>query len=209
MDNSGTHEFSIIDLSGPWISFSSQTNRFVTESPMNFDFLKGLSLNTDINASSGWWAQLDAFVTANFPTGTDTYLGARFDLNSNTHYGWVKVNWDGNGTFIVKDYAYESTPDIAIAASDMGSGSAGIPELSDNSFIIYPTPSSDFISIETTNETEIQMTTIYSFDGKIIYNSNLNNPKKSIDIRSFPKGGYMVVLSFDDGSTYSKNFVKN
>jgi uncharacterized protein YjdB len=54
-----------------------------------------------------------------FATG-DSYIGATFKIGANVHYGWILVNWDGNGTFTVKSYAYEDTADAEILAGDEG-----------------------------------------------------------------------------------------
>jgi hypothetical protein len=54
-----------------------------------------------------------------FPTG-DIYIGAQFKLGANVHYGWILVNWDAAGTFIVKSYAYEDSPNTSINAGSQG-----------------------------------------------------------------------------------------
>ena len=90
------------------------------------DEIAGLAINTSINSTSNFfnngvdgfldpsWAFLDPF-----PTNVDTYIGATFKLDANTHYGWIRIHWDGAGTFIIKDYAYEDTPDATILAGAM------------------------------------------------------------------------------------------
>lgn len=60
----------------------------------------------------------------------DKYLGLRFEINGQIHYGWVRLSvkrivsknrFDERFLKVaVKDYAYESTPGKAIAAGDQG-----------------------------------------------------------------------------------------
>ena len=60
----------------------------------------------------------------------DQYLGLRFEINGQVHYGWVRLSvkrivsknrFDERFLKVaVKDYAYESTPGKAIAAGDGG-----------------------------------------------------------------------------------------
>jgi hypothetical protein len=62
----------------------------------------------------------------------DKYLGLRFEINGQIHYGWVrlsvkrivsKIRFEERYLKVaVKDYAYESTPGKAIAAGDGGPG---------------------------------------------------------------------------------------
>jgi len=55
----------------------------------------------------------------------DHYLGLRFPIGSDTHYGWVRMDVQTNvGSMsisaTVKDWAYESTPNVGISAGDTG-----------------------------------------------------------------------------------------
>jgi len=65
----------------------------------------------------------------NWCTSTDKYLGLRFDINGNTHYGWAKLDVNvnaGNITWSVKEYAFNMTPDEAI---DAGQKTLGVDEM--------------------------------------------------------------------------------
>ena len=132
-DADGTPEFTIDDMgfggpAEPGIMFASADHHFVTVSTDEWDVILGLTENTAIDANSGWFDYGDAYInpfwgTTLFPTGTDVFLGAQFPINGNAHYGWIRVNWDGNGTLIFKDFAYNDSPGAAIAAGEMGSTS--------------------------------------------------------------------------------------
>jgi len=130
MDGTGADEFTIDDNSfggnpEPSIFFNANSE-FVTVSAAEWDVLKGLSLNTTIGANSSWESFGDAYIdpfwgTTMFPTSNDTYIGATFNLGANTHYGWIRVNWtSASGILVVKDFAYEDTPNTAINAGDTG-----------------------------------------------------------------------------------------
>ena len=125
----GVAEFTIQDqgfggTTEPGIIFNSGTEHFVTVSAAEWDVVQGLPINTTVDLNSGWFDFGDAFIDpfwANtlFPT-TDTYIGASFNLGGVIHYGWILVNWDANGTFIVKSYAFDDTPNMAINTGDTG-----------------------------------------------------------------------------------------
>jgi hypothetical protein len=54
--------------------------------------------------------------------GTDAYMGVQFTLDgSATHYGWIRVEIPSSGgAIVVKEMAYESTPNTAIEAGATG-----------------------------------------------------------------------------------------
>jgi len=87
-----------------------------------WDVPKPLDFGTVINASGnfigGGDASMDAWGAGTpFPVGVDKFIGVRLSIFDNTHYGWIRVQWDGSN-FIYKDYAYESTPNQAIQAGE-------------------------------------------------------------------------------------------
>ena len=47
---------------------------------------------------------------------TDKYLGLRFQINEETHYGWARLDVSSPTKWIIKDYAYNATPNMPILA---------------------------------------------------------------------------------------------
>ncbi len=48
---------------------------------------------------------------------TDRYLPVKFDINGNTHYGWIKMSINAAGTeATISSWAYETSPDTGILA---------------------------------------------------------------------------------------------
>ena len=136
MDGAGGDEFSINDNSfggnpEPGIMFNANAGFIMLGGPFptgGWDVITGVTLNTTIDASSNFQnIGMDGYIdpafapVATFPIG-DTYIGATFKLGTNTHYGWIRVNWtNASGTLIVKDFAYEDTPNTPINGGDNGS----------------------------------------------------------------------------------------
>jgi len=58
------------------------------------------------------------FPNADFCSVTDKYIGVRFLIDGNFHYGWVRVDVTDGNNFFVKDYAYEASPGVAIVTPD-------------------------------------------------------------------------------------------
>ena len=125
MDNSGTAEFSFTNEPfGTYIGFIPN-NHIGTVSINEWDIIKGFDLNTSINSSTGFYDAGDGYInpvfapTYIFPSNVDKFLACKFDIGTNTYYGWIRVQL--NGTIVTfKDYAYNNTPNTAIDAGDMG-----------------------------------------------------------------------------------------
>jgi len=49
----------------------------------------------------------------------DTYAGVRFEKNGLFYYGWILFDFNGDN-FIIKEYAYNSTPEASINAGAVG-----------------------------------------------------------------------------------------
>ena len=57
----------------------------------------------------------------NWCTVTDGFIGLRFQIGANIHYGWVRLDVNQAGSvWTVKDYAYEDIAGTAILAGSMG-----------------------------------------------------------------------------------------
>jgi hypothetical protein len=53
----------------------------------------------------------------NWLGATDKYLGVRFKIGTETHYGWVRLSVTSIAdSIIIKDYAYEALPNIGLTA---------------------------------------------------------------------------------------------
>lgn len=65
------------------------------------------------------------FNNYNFFSGDDKYIGVSFEIAGQTHYGWIGFEVDSTNPLhgVIRDYAYESTPDTAITA-----GAKPVPE---------------------------------------------------------------------------------
>lgn len=61
----------------------------------------------------------------NWCSVTDRYIGLRFDIGGNIHYGWVRLDVNQAGSvWTIKDYAYEDVATAPIPAGAMGSPGA-------------------------------------------------------------------------------------
>jgi hypothetical protein len=86
---------------------------------------------------------------------------------------------------------------------------SAIQELnSTNSFLIYPVPAENFISIENISASQTKNTlSIYNMQGQLILRQALPKEKNMIDISAFENGLYVVKVE-SDNSIVVKKFVK-
>ena len=75
------------------------------------------STQTDWNDNNGGHMQLSPGGSGQWNGVTDRYLGLRFYIGNDIHYGWVRLDVSSAGTqFTVKDYAYEDVKEKGILA---------------------------------------------------------------------------------------------
>lgn len=176
----------------------------------NWDIPMNLTFNTQIGASGNWAGMGDCSLISwsgdspAFAVGTTAYMGFRFKIGSNTHYGWAEVQIAGDAatgfTANFQKIAYETTPNTPIAA---GQETLGLNTLSPTSLSIYPNPATNLININgSEHPTKIVISNILG--EKVI---EINSPTNSINIESLKQGIYFITL-FNGKETTTKKFIK-
>jgi hypothetical protein len=212
-NSDATTEFAFEEMGGSVGGFFDSNNvNFVGTgtfaSGHGWDIIKFLSSNTLISSASVFDAQGDAYINpfwANtnelFPAG-DSYVGVKFKLGSNTHYGWILINSTGgaSGAIKIKSYAYNDIADQSITAGQL-LGAVSFVSFSAN---IFPIPSSDKVTIAS-DKTIVK---VYAFDytGKkstLVINNN------SVSIAALQKGTYLLHLITDDENILVQKIIKN
>ena len=140
-----------------------------------------------------------AFTWANFPDG---YLGLRFTIAGETHYGWARLSIPSAEGFTLKDYAYNSVPDEAIIAGDDGSVSTGIPSSALRTMQVAPNPFSSTLNISlmpgTTGSVSYR---VLSLAGQALVAHTVaatTGPSSiTLDLASFAPGTYLLETQVD------------
>lgn len=129
---------------------------------------------------------------------TDKYLALKLIVSTNTYYGWARLDiLASSGSFTLKDYAYESTPNLCIQA---GQTPSGISELiSRNVLSIVPNPFISSTTIKTTVHLENATLTICNVFGQILKRiNNISGQTVSIFRDGLPSGQYFIQLTEED-----------
>jgi len=154
-----------------------------------WDNVQAINANTTIDANGNFESLGDASMDqwgagTTFPLNQDAYLAVKIDLNGTTHYGWVRVMWNGT-SFIYKDYAYNTTPNAAINA---GQTTLAIAEYTNSMKVsYYPNPTKDFISIK--SDQTIEKAYLIDILGKTTELNTINN---RVNISTVPNGVYFL-----------------
>jgi hypothetical protein len=211
-NSDGTHEFSFVyDMTGPGIIFSNSNQHLTTVSVSEPDVLHGLNSGSVINSTSGFYdtgnAYIDPFWATTWFPNDDTYLGAKFNIGTETFYGWILVNWNGGGVFVVKSYAYENTPNTNIVAGSINGENAFLNEMETSQTFISPNPVIDAFKIEN-HDLESGTIVLFSLSGKIEKTIKVTDLSKEILLTDLPSGVYILHLTTDQ-SFYTQVLLKN
>jgi len=131
----------------------------------------------------------------------DGYLGIRF-INltggGTTHYGWVRMNTDvgGDDLVIIKDFAFEATPDTAIAAGDQGS--LGV---TDSAFGAFEYHTSDN-ALHLSSATMMDQVVLHNVLGQEVARQQINATSATVAMDRLSAGVYIATISAE-GQTKS------
>ena len=136
------------------------------------------------------------FSAGNWDNVEDKYLGIEFDINGNTHYGWVRLNVK-DAKFTLKDYAYESTPNTAITAGDQGNLSSD--HYFKNNLEVFSNNNQLFIKAI---DQEKLNYSLFSINGQKVLEGELLNQQNSLDISNLSSGVYLVNIVNDKNQKF-------
>ena len=141
----------------------------------------------------------------NFVDLSNVFIGVRFMIGTDTHYGYIEVSSDVTSfpaSFTVHSVAYEQTANTAI---NIG-GVASIDEKPQvKPFNIFPNPANDRVVLDFENT--IASVTIMNIAGQTVY--NVPAPQKSISIEHLETGVYLIQVVDTNGQTHLSRLVKS
>lgn len=137
---------------------------------------------------------------------SDLYLGLSFMIGTDMHYGWARMSVNSAATeLILKDYAYNSTPNDPIAA---GSTVVGINELNIRDHVAMNIANEMLNVSVNSNELSNGEIVITDLTGKQVYAQKMNGSTASVDISALASGMYVISVNFDQGRASEKLFIR-
>ena len=162
LDGDGVDDFAMQLNTSSSGSFSGDIDRLVSNNNwMGTGFASALSSGVAVNSAVadwdtndtpwdlGYYSQAGSAIYGPFPGAGDKFIGVKFDISGETHYGWIRVNLAADAqSMTVVDWAYESTAGLQIftgATEGTAPGCSNIStsNITDNSADILVTPNLD------------------------------------------------------------------
>ena len=166
---------------GPWLSYPSYSNSAVL-------------------ASNFYGSTFAAF-----PGQGEKFLGFKFMVGDNTHYGWMRIVADIDPVFItIMDYAYENAPNKEIETGD--EESVAINELTSSEVNIYAFGT--LVNIINVANLENANATIYDLSGKQVASAALTSGLNQIDLSNLASGNYLVNITSASGNAAKQVFIQ-
>ncbi len=128
----------------------------------------------------------------NFCDVTDGYIGLRFTVGGNVHYGWVRLDTNADSSFTIKDYAFNATPGASILA---GQQTLSIEDAAINSIRVVALNK----SIGLYNLPSQTNYRLFDMSGKQVLNGSSNQNVHTIEAASVADG--VFILEVEDVNT--------
>lgn len=143
------------------------------------------------------------YTFANWLGVNDKYLGVRFRIGANTHYGWVRLSVTSNAdTITIKDYAYQTLPGVGITAGQL----VGMPKYNDNQNIsIFA--SQNTVVIRNTEYNKGGIVRIVNTMGETISETAITEENMRISLDGKATGIYFVEVVRNDERFTKKVYI--
>jgi Secretion system C-terminal sorting domain len=202
LNNDNTTDFSVYHGSLTSVYCSPQGDNAYAGELVNGQYLAwALNSPQDIcDTLSTWYDSINPGLlalgntTGHWVGATDKYLPLRLVVNSNTYYGWVRLDiFPGSTSFTVKDYAYNSVPGACIQS---GQTTLGLNESPSQAVIsVFPNPFVSEVTIAISNNLNEAYLTIYNAYGQVLKRvDHLYGTKFTLTRDDLPSGVFFMQL---------------
>ena len=217
LDNNGVMDYDIIHGDNGANAVRIHNSEYNTILGINFggnyNYPFALDSGAVISNGASTWLYHSVYQTLNWNSCsytnsqwcgvTDKYLGLQFHIDGALHYGWARLDvpLDPSG-WLIKDYAYNTTPDEAIEAGQ--TVILGIEDLPFNGFKYLVNGNNELILSAFTAMDNIE---IHNIIGQQVISQKLNNINEIVDISSLNTGVYIAIVNIE-GQSKSFKIVK-
>ena len=166
-----------------------------------------LNLNEPVNTAAGWTngGSYNTGKLADYNFGyskcpwigvDEKYLGVRFKIGTETHYGWIRCSVsDKADTLVIHDYAYEETPDQQILAGDTGTATLIKEDVQEN-VNIYGFDGNIYIQAGEMIEGAVNITNTL---GQTVYTTTINDRNKIIALNELKDSILFIRIRMENG----------
>ena len=189
-------------------------NAVAGETPSAYDYALALDINTMVDSTLNWIAATNTMAynadsanpyNENWNGVTDKYLGLQFVVGGNTHYGWARLDSYAIGDSIVlKDYAYEATPNVGIMTGNMG---ASLTETQIENLVKFVNQANNSVKVVVNGNLTNGVVSVISSTGQVVSTDVIKDKTFFVDMNNLSSGIYMVNVTFNEGATTKKIIV--
>ncbi|HRZ76874.1 MAG TPA: T9SS type A sorting domain-containing protein [Bacteroidales bacterium] len=130
---------------------------------------------------------------------TNKYLGLRVRIGTDWHYGWVRMDVGSTADFLtIKDFAFESVPNTAILAGDMGTTTGfNLAGLIGETGLCC---TENILQVDT-REHQLRgaVVEVHSINGQLVRQAVVEGNRLQLPLYDLRKGLYMAVLRSEEG----------
>ena len=190
-------------------------NAVAGENPAGYDYALALDINSMVDSTLNWIAATNTMAYNNNSANpydenwngvTDKYLGLKFVVGANTHYGWARLDSYAIGdSIVVKDYAFNATPNGGIMTGDMGSVS--LTETQVENLVKFINKSNNSVQVVLNGNLTNGVVSVVSSTGQVVSSDTITEKTFSVDMNNLSSGIYMVNVTFNEGATTKKIIV--
>ncbi|EDM43737.1 hypothetical protein SCB49_09105 [unidentified eubacterium SCB49] len=118
------------------------------------------------------------------------FAGVKFEVDGETHYGWIGLESIDSSNFTVFDYAYNPVANEGVEAGDM---TLGVTNQDFNNFEHFI--NNDVLTLKAS--TALENVVIYNISGQVVLNKALSSLTETVDLSAQASGVYIAKVSID------------
>lgn len=180
----------------------------------SLDMATNHAVNDAINASAqfndgepysllGLNIPLLGYGAGNFLGTGDGYIGLRFVIGTNNHYGWVRINLNSTSTLLtIKDHGYDATANTQILCGALTSVNEDVTE---NNTVIFG--SDRGIVVRILGAEAVGSVTVSDLLGKVVAKSNITGETTLLPVNG-TSSVYLVTVTDNNGNSITKKIFK-
>jgi hypothetical protein len=193
--------------------YGSAGNAIAGETPTAYDYALALNLNDMIDNSLNWIATTNTMAynvassnpyNENWNGVTDKYLGLKFIVGANTHYGWARLDVQAIGdVWTLKDYAFNATPNGAIMAGQV----AGVNTMEMESLLHFVNQADNSVKVVINGDLTEGKISLISAAGQVVSTGNVDSNEYNVSLNGLSAGIYVIAAEFAEGTMTKKVIV--
>jgi hypothetical protein len=192
---------------------AAASNAIAGEAPSGYDYALALNNGDMIDNTLNWIAATNTMAynvnsanpyNENWNGVTDKYLGLKFVVAGNTHFGWARLDVLAIGDiWTLKDYAFNASPNTGLTAGQM----TGVSTMAMESLVHFVNQPNNTVKVVVNGGLTEGAITLVSATGQTVSTGNVDSDQYIVDLNGLAAGIYVINAEFAEGSMTKKVIV--